>query len=101
MAAATPAVPTVTAPAARTKPRGKRNWGLIAVNVTLALIVILWTIPTFGLLISSIRDRTDIQTTGWWTIFPHRAWEQVATYQIPRELNTEDPIDLSSIDPIL
>ncbi len=89
------------APVSQTRPRRKRNWGLFLVNFTLALIVILWTIPTFGLLVSSVRDRFEIQTTGWWTIFPHRAWEQVATYQIPRELNTEDPIDLSSIDPVL
>ncbi len=89
------------APVSQTRPRRKRNWGLFLVNFTLALIVILWTIPTFGLLVSSVRDRFEIQTTGWWTIFPHRAWEQVATYQIPKELNTEDPIDLSSIDPVL
>jgi alpha-glucoside transport system permease protein len=33
------------------------------------LIALLWTIPTFGLFISSIRSPEDINNTGWWTFF--------------------------------
>ena len=33
------------------------------------LIAVFWTIPTFGLLISSFRPAELIRTTGWWTIF--------------------------------
>jgi alpha-glucoside transport system permease protein len=33
------------------------------------LITILWTIPTFGLLVTSLRPSAEAQTTGWWTIF--------------------------------
>ena len=29
----------------------------------------LWTIPTFGLLVSSLRPEDEIKTTGWWTFF--------------------------------
>ena len=32
-------------------------------------LVFLWTIPTFGLLSSSIRPELAVKTTGWWTIF--------------------------------
>ncbi|TQK20364.1 carbohydrate ABC transporter membrane protein 2 (CUT1 family) [Microbacterium sp. SLBN-154] len=32
-------------------------------------IAVVWTIPTFGLFISSFRPAELIQTTGWWTIF--------------------------------
>ena len=32
------------------------------------LIAIFWTIPTFGLLVSSFRPEKDINATGWWTI---------------------------------
>ncbi len=53
---------------------------VILVNVSLLLLVIFWTIPTFGLLISSFRTRFDIQTSGWWAIFPHREWQTVATF---------------------
>ncbi len=33
------------------------------------VIAILWTIPTFGLLVTSIRPEKDINTSGWWTFF--------------------------------
>ena len=31
------------------------------------VIAVLWTIPTFGLFISSFRPENQIKTTGWWT----------------------------------
>jgi alpha-glucoside transport system permease protein len=33
------------------------------------IIAVLWTIPTFGLLVSSIRPEKDINQSGWWTFF--------------------------------
>ena len=33
------------------------------------LITILWTIPTFGLLVTSLRPSEDASSSGWWTIF--------------------------------
>lgn len=33
------------------------------------MVALLWTIPTFGLLVSSLRDPQDINSTGWWTFF--------------------------------
>jgi alpha-glucoside transport system permease protein len=32
------------------------------------VLAILWTIPTFGLLVTSFRPRADIRTSGWWTL---------------------------------
>ena len=33
------------------------------------ILAILWTIPTFGLFVTSFRPPAEIQTTGWWTFF--------------------------------
>jgi alpha-glucoside transport system permease protein len=67
------------------------------VNGVLLLIVILWTIPTLGLLISSVRERDDIQSSGWWTVFPHRTW--VATGEslpIPEGQARDQPITIEN-----
>ncbi len=33
------------------------------------ILAILWTIPTFGLFVTSFRPAADIENSGWWTIF--------------------------------
>lgn len=33
------------------------------------VIAVLWTIPTFGVLLSSIRPESSIKNSGWWTWF--------------------------------
>jgi alpha-glucoside transport system permease protein len=35
--------------------------------VTMAILALLWTIPTLGLLVTSFRSRDDAATSGWWT----------------------------------
>ncbi|MCY4336464.1 MAG: carbohydrate ABC transporter permease [Litoreibacter sp.] len=37
-----------------------------AVHISVAALVILWLIPTIGLLVSSFRDRDQITAQGWW-----------------------------------
>jgi alpha-glucoside transport system permease protein len=39
----------------------------IALNLAVIFIIALWTFPTAGLLISSLRDKNDIAASGWWT----------------------------------
>jgi alpha-glucoside transport system permease protein len=36
-------------------------------HLVVFIIVALWTLPTAGLLISSLRDKNLISTSGWWT----------------------------------
>ncbi len=40
-------------------------------KLTILLIVVLWLIPSVGLLISSFRPSGLVSTSGWWTVFPH------------------------------
>lgn len=69
---------------------------MLLVNITLALLVICWLVPTLGLFISSFRERLTIQTSGWWTIFPHREWQTVAVIQ-PKELEL-DPDSVMTVE---
>ncbi|MFI5494121.1 carbohydrate ABC transporter permease [Actinoplanes sp. NPDC051859] len=65
--------PTTTAPTAAEQPSPaavakralSRPWASLAAIV----IAVLWTLPTFGLLVSSFRPERAIKTTGWWTFF--------------------------------
>jgi alpha-glucoside transport system permease protein len=46
---------------------GSRKSSGITNHVLVVIIVVLWTIPTFGLFISSIRDKDQLSVSGWWT----------------------------------
>jgi len=74
MSTATPALtsPALTLPrdsdttvAATARKRLSRPWASVAAVV----IAVLWTIPSFGLLISSVRPERAVKTSGWWTFF--------------------------------
>jgi len=38
-------------------------------TIAALVIAVLWSIPTFGLFVSSFRPAQEVRTTGWWTIF--------------------------------
>ncbi len=43
----------------------------IPIHLTLIIISLIWTLPTVGLFISSLRYRDDVLKTGWWSVFQH------------------------------
>lgn len=49
--------------------KNRRLFNALLVNGLLLLICALWTLPTFGLLMTSFRDRDVVSRTGWWTVF--------------------------------
>ncbi len=36
--------------------------------VVLSILALIWLLPTIGLLITSVRERTEAQRTGWWDV---------------------------------
>ncbi len=38
-------------------------------TIVAIIIAVFWTIPTFGLFVTSFRPGADTQSTGWWTVF--------------------------------
>lgn len=61
----TPSIGAVTAAAGKAHKKLTGPWASIAALV----LAVLWTLPTFGLLVSSFRPERAIKTTGWWTFF--------------------------------
>lgn len=45
-----------------------------AATAAAIVIAVVWTIPTFGLFVSSFRPAVDIRTSGWWTVFTEPAF---------------------------
>ena len=64
-ATTTPPITPGANAAAQARKRLSSPWASIAALV----LAFLWTLPTFGLLISSFRPERAVRTTGWWTFF--------------------------------
>jgi multiple sugar transport system permease protein/alpha-glucoside transport system permease protein len=50
-------------------------------RVFLILVAVFWLVPTFGLLVSSFREPTDIASTGWWKVFTAPSQLTAKSYQ--------------------
>ncbi len=42
--------------------------------IVMVLLCVLWTLPTVGLLVTSLRDRNSQAETGWWTALSNGGW---------------------------
>jgi alpha-glucoside transport system permease protein len=49
---------------------GVRRGGWL-IRITIIVIVLLWSIPTLGVLITSFRAEEVVNTSGWWTALAH------------------------------
>ncbi len=48
---------------------GKSSFGRWGVHLAVLFFVVLWTIPTLGILVTSLRDKDQIIASGWWNSF--------------------------------
>jgi alpha-glucoside transport system permease protein len=49
--------------------RARRRLTSRGASLVALVMAVVWTVPTFGLLVTSFRPQADIQTSGWWQIF--------------------------------
>jgi alpha-glucoside transport system permease protein len=61
---------TTTRPSAPAEPtkESRREPSRLPVYLVVAVMAILWSIPTFGILVNSFREPRAIRASGWWTI---------------------------------
>ncbi|MDH3539746.1 MAG: carbohydrate ABC transporter permease [Acidimicrobiia bacterium] len=45
-----------------------RLWEKWPIKLAVIVVVVIWLIPTVGLLISSFRTKDAVNTSGWWTV---------------------------------
>src|SRR5258706_15933651 len=70
-------VETTAAPEASTQPQLppvkaiRRSFSRPIASLVVIVITALWTVPTFGLLVTSVPPAQQVATTGWWTAFTH------------------------------
>jgi alpha-glucoside transport system permease protein len=60
-------------------------------TIAAVVIAVIWTIPTFGLLVTSFRQPADITTSGWWTVFTN------ANLTISNYVNTLNFVDTETV----
>jgi alpha-glucoside transport system permease protein len=62
----------IQAPLAKARVQGRRFvGGRIALHIVLIVLMVIWLLPTIGLLVNSLRSSSDIASSGWWTaLFP-------------------------------
>ncbi len=57
-----------------------RKWVRL-VNAILIILVIIWAVPIIGLFISSLRAKSDVLDTGWWTVLSAKSRLTLANYK--------------------
>jgi alpha-glucoside transport system permease protein len=70
----------------------------LVVDVVLILVCLIWVVPTIGIFVTSFRNSQDIFTTGWWTIFPHRAFVDSGVIHVDPTADLNGPISIRGID---
>lgn len=71
----------------------KMSVGAFLARAALILLVVIWTLPTFGLLISSLRDKDQLAISGWW-----EALSTIESTSQGRTLTAENQVQLDDGD---
>jgi len=47
----------------------RKTFAKLILHLVIIISLIIWIVPTLGLLITSFRPAEDVNNTGWWTVF--------------------------------
>lgn len=62
----------------------------LPLRIAVIAIALIWSLPTLGLLISSVRPPLQITQSGWWTVlFNPASWSQLTLSNYEQILNSE------------
>ena len=75
---ANPQAPTVAKTVVRRPARRRRR---LLLHLTVVALMIIWAVPTVGLLVSSFRPQSVLSTSGWWNAFAPPYHFTMANYQ--------------------
>jgi alpha-glucoside transport system permease protein len=71
------------------------------VHISLAIVALIWLLPTIGLLITSVRPRSEIQASGWWTVFAGNIDFTIENYQAVLEQQSMLPAFINSVSIVI
>ncbi len=75
--------------------------GKAPIHFVLILISVIWLVPTVGLLVTSVRERQDILTSGWWMAFVQGRFTLANYLRVMQPTGGSDTIGLNFINSLI
>jgi alpha-glucoside transport system permease protein len=71
------------------------------IHLALILISVIWLVPSVGLFITSLRERQDILTSGWWMAFVQGRFTLANYLRVLQPTGSSDTIGLNFINSLI
>jgi alpha-glucoside transport system permease protein len=71
------------------------------IHLALILISVVWLVPSVGLLVSSVRQRQDILTSGWWMAFVQWRFTLENYQRVLQPTGASDTIALNFVNSLI
>ncbi len=81
--------------------RGVEFLNKAPIHLVLIFISVVWLVPSVGLLITSVRQRQDILTSGWWLAFVQGRFTLENYLRVIQPTSSSDTIGLNFINSLI
>lgn len=81
--------------------RGVELLNKAPIHFALILISVVWLVPSVGLLVTSVRQRQDILTSGWWMVFVQGRFTLENYMRVIQPTSSSDTIGLNFINSLI